>query len=121
ASFIINIEGDYLLTFYATTNDSGGNVFALVSWDPGSVVTAGSAGVTGTLAPFSTPFDAGTQGTETKDTYFEGIYHFTVNQRLSIVNVGNSAAMLRSNTKVPTITTGIVFELLRAGPPSGGP
>lgn len=121
-SYVILVEGDYLVGFFGTTNDAGGNVFAIVEWDPTSTVTPGTLGtVTGTLTNFSLPFDAGTQGTETKEISLIGVYHFTVGQKISIVNVGNSNAHLKSNTATPTVTSGITFELLRAGPPVTGP
>lgn len=115
-SFTIMVEGDYLVEFFGTTSDSGSNLFAIVLG--GTVTPSDEADTTGILKGYTTPFDAGIEGTETKELFLAGIYHFTEGQKISIINIGNSAAHLKSNEIDVAVTAGITFELLRAGGPT---
>jgi hypothetical protein len=121
-SFIIHREGDYIVNFHITTNEAGGNAFALVS---GGTVAAGDEGsisgtvyTTGMLSGF-TLIDSSPQGTEIKESITNSIIHFTAGQQVSVVNVATTGhAQLDSNVTAGNgILAAIVFELLGPGTP----
>lgn len=120
-SYEFTVEGDYLVGFYGTTNDAGSNCFSIALWNGSTTITPMGAGIAATLTNFTLAFTAGTQGTEVKELTLIGIYHFTVGQKISLVNIGNSNAMLKSNVSDATTTAGITFQLLRAGTAVTGP
>lgn len=117
-SFVVPVEGDYLISFQLTSQDSGGNDFSLVSGgtlaSPGSIT--GTVYTSGVLTGY-TEFDTSPQGTEIKESLTVCIVHLLAGQQLSVVNVKDTGhASLRSSAvNTNGILAGITFELLREG------
>ncbi len=117
-SFVVPVEGDYLISFQLTSQDSGGNDFSLVSGgtlaSPGSIT--GTVYTSGVLTGY-TEFDTSPQGTEIKESLTVCIVHLLAGQQLSVVNVKDTGhATLRSSAvNTNGILAGITFELLREG------
>ena len=112
-SFNITTSGDYLVAFASSTNDAGGNTFALVKAIGGSVVSPGAGTTTATLTGFSA-FNAMVQGTQVKITPLSGIVHLLAGDKIYVVNVGSSHAQLNSNIASVTATASVTFLLLNA-------
>lgn len=125
-SFTVNVEGDYLVGFFGASG-SASNQFGLVKWTALSQVGAGDSTLPtlsfGTLSNFTIPYMAGLQGTETKEISLIGVFHFAVNDKLSIVNLTNAGQLVAgSASPVGFVTTaGLTFELLRATTSPTGP
>jgi hypothetical protein len=123
--FIPAIEGDYFIEFQETTQEAGGNAFALVEIPAGTIFTIGSINLatktytTGTLSGY-TAFDFSPQGTEVKESVSTAIVHLTAGTTYAIVNIGGNMATLGANAGTAggvANLASISFLLLRAGSP----